>query len=475
MDRSATAILALYLIATYLGSRFYRSRRQPQDLESGLVWALLGLSVLIPFITVDPRLQIPALLRVIVGIGPLSGLVGFITPLIVDLYSAGDPDLAGRAYAINIVGCVIGPLLSGFLLLPWLGERWALCLFAFPWFVAGLGAPLRSSPKRSRNLVAYSMLAVSALALVVFTEGFEEQFKPRKVLRDSTATVIATGVENRKRLLINGVGITTLTPITKMMAHIPLAFLPHPPSNALIICFGMGTTHRSALSWHIQSTSVELVPSVPKLFSFFHSSGPVGLDSPLSHLVTDDGRSYMERTQEQYDVIVLDPPPPIGAAASSLLYSKEFYAIAKKRLKPGGILQQWFPGGDTTTVASIARALQESFPYVRAFSSIEHVGFHFLASMSPIESPTASELAQRLPPDATRDLMEWGPASTAVNQFQTVLDLEIPLASIIQGDPKAPALTDDRAVNEYFLIRKLSDPGYMKNIAQRLLGWSGHT
>ncbi|MFI5095972.1 MAG: hypothetical protein ACHQIK_21335 [Candidatus Acidiferrales bacterium] len=468
------AILAMYLAATYLGSWFYRRKSRTQSFESGLLWAVLGFSVLLPFLTVDPRLRLPALFRLVLGVVPFSTMVGFVTPMIVDLYSLGDPDLAGGAYAVNIAGCVIGPLLSGFLLLPLVGERWALCLFALPWLIAGfVFTPLRSHRKRPPPLIAYSVLAMSALALAVLTEGFEEQFKPREVLRDNTATVIATGSGHGKRLLINGVGITTLTPVTKMMAHLPLALLPHRPTNALVICFGMGTSHRSALSWHIQSTAVELVPSVPALFSFFHPDGPVGLDSALSHVVIDDGRSYLERTQEKYDVIVIDPPPPIGAAASSLLYSKEFYAIAKQRLRPGGILQQWLPGGDAATQASVARALEESFPYVRALGSMEHAGYHLLASVSPIPYATAAQLAQRLPPDASRDLMEWGPAATPEEQFQSVLDLEVPVVNLLQEDGKAPALQDDRPVNEYFLIRRLSEPGYLKKVPQRLLWWAG--
>ncbi|MGA8762426.1 MAG: hypothetical protein WB562_06010 [Candidatus Sulfotelmatobacter sp.] len=468
-------ILAVYLYATYLGSWFYRRKGWAQYLESGLLWAVLGFSVLLPFLAVDPKLRLPAMLQVWLGVVPFSAITGFVTPMIVDLYSLGDPDLAGRAYAVNIVGCVIGPLVSGFVLLPLVGERWALCLYALPWFAAGLLLrPLRRSYKLSGSLVGYAVLVIASLSLAVFAKGFEQQFVPRKVLRDNTATVIATGSGHGKRLLINGVGITTLTPVTKMMAHLPLAFLPRPPANALIICFGMGTSHRSALSWHIRSTAVELVPSVPALFSFFHPHGPVGLDSPFSRVVIDDGRSFLERTQEKYDVIVIDPPPPVGAAASSLLYSREFYAVARQHLQPGGILQQWLPGGDAATQASVARALQESFPYVRALRDFERVGYHFLASMTPIASATAAQLAQRLPPDAAHDLMEWGPAATPEQQFQTVLDAEVSVASILQEDPRAPALQDDRPINEYFLIRRLSEPGYLKTFPHRLTTWAGY-
>ena len=79
-------------------------------------------------------------------------------------------------------------------------------------------------------------------------------------MRDNTATVIAAGKGVSRVLLVNGVGITTLTPTTKAMAHLPLAFLDHPPESVLVICFGMGTTFRSALSWGVHVTAVDLGP-----------------------------------------------------------------------------------------------------------------------------------------------------------------------------------------------------------------------
>ncbi|MGC2615825.1 MAG: hypothetical protein WA354_17455 [Terracidiphilus sp.] len=59
------------------------------------------------------------------------------------------------------------------------------------------------------------------------------------------------------------------------------------------------------------------------------------------------------------------------AAGSSLLYSRDFYEVAKERLEPGGILAQWLPSGDAAVQASVARAIEQSFPYVRVFRPVE--------------------------------------------------------------------------------------------------------
>jgi spermidine synthase len=461
------AILAAYLGATYLGSRAYQQKGKGLSVDDYLLWTLLGFSVLLPFLTADPRVPLPAVLRMFFGVIPFSAMVGFLTPMIVDLYSAGDPGRAGRAYAINITGCVVGPLISGFVLLPWVGERIALCVFAIPWFGVGLFLAPRALRNSLPKLVTAAIVVVGAVAIAFFTVGYEEQYNPREVRRDSTATVVATGRGFGRRLLINGVGITNLTPITKMMVHLPLAFMQRPPTNALVICFGMGTTYRSALSWHIPTTAAELVPSVPPLFSYFHADAR-SLNTSLSRIVIDDGRSFLERSPEQYDVIVIDPPPPVPAAGSSLLYSKEFYSIARAHLRTGGILQQWMPDADPATWASMAKALQESFACVRAFRSPGNPGIHFLASMTPIPQESAAQLALHIPANAAKDLIEWGPASSAEQQFKAVLDGELQLASLVQEDPEAPALADDRPVNEYFLLRRLGEPQFLKTMKHKI-------
>jgi hypothetical protein len=307
---------------------------------------------------------------------------------------------------------------------------------------------------------------------VFVCKDYESQFPHHQVLRDNAATIIATGEGARRQLLVNGVGITSLSPIPKLMAHMPLAHLDHPPQNALTICFGMGTTYRSLLSWGVPVTAVELVPSVPRMFWYYHADGAQLLRSPLSRVVIDDGRRYLERTSEQYDVITLDPPPPVEAAGSSMLYSKEFYAIVNQRLQPHGILQQWLPEGDPAVRSAVARALKESFPYVRVFQYSPNWGFQFLASQQPIPTRTGAELLGKMPAAAVRDLFEWPYSQTPERELNYVLEREKPLDELIAGDVNAPAMQDDNPVNEYLIIRTLIRNNFQ---VAALSAWYEHT
>lgn len=462
-------ILGLYLGATYLGSRFYRRSKHAGRNVSGFMFALLALSVVFPLLICDPRLPIIYHLRV-ASLIPFSFIVGWITPMVLDNLAHGDPDVAGKGYAVNIAGCVLGPLISGFILLPWLGERYTLLACALPWIAVSLAT---LAPRENPQPMWKPALTCALVLLLIFTTNdYETRFTPREVRRDSTATVTAVGTGMERQLLVNGVGMTALTPTTKMMAHLPLAFLPSPPRTVLVICFGMGTTHRSMLSWGVNSTVVELVPSVVAEFPYFHSDAAQLVRSPNSHIVVNDGRFFLERSTEQYDVIVLDPPPPVEAAASSLLYSREFYAIARRHLRPGGILQQWFPGtSDPVIYASIVKALKESFPYVRAFHCIEKsLGSHFLASNSPFPNYSAEVLASHLPPAAVADFLEWDQSSSAQRQFERVLQNQESLDQFITPAPDSPVLQDDRPVNEYFIVRRLSNPAYLKELWREFVG-----
>ena len=156
-----------------------------------------------------------------------------------------------------------------------------------------------------------------------------------------------------KKLLINGVGITALVNFTKIMAHLPLVFLDHPPQKALTICFGIKQLPLAkvlAIS-PLQLSNSSLV--FPACFGTTFPMKNVKDTTPLSHVIIHDAVHLISSDRlDGYHIITLDPPPPVQAAGSSLLYSKEFYAIVRQHLQPrGGILQQSIPEGDAVVLA----------------------------------------------------------------------------------------------------------------------------
>ena len=448
-------ILGVYLAATFLGSTFYRVWFAGRVQAATLLWSLLPLAAMCPFIAANPNLQLYSVSRVALGIAPFAGLLGFLTPMLIDQWAGGNPTAAGKAYAINVTGCILGPLVAGFFLLPWISERWALLIFTLPWLIVGMRPAIpRLGFHGWTPRIAALALPLVALAIFLAGNSYEQELPANsEIMRDSTATVVATGSGMKKVLLVNGYGMTYLTPVTKMMAHLPLAFLDRKPQDALVICFGMGTTFRSLHSWGVPVTVVELVPSVPQLFGYFHKDASEVLSSPLSHVVVDDGRRYLERTSQRYDVITIDPPPPVETAGSSLLYSKDFYDIVRQHLRSGGILQQWLPSGDRQVLTAVARALTQSFPYVRIYGYGPHMGIHFLASDLPLPLRTAPELAGRLPAAAVSDMVEWGPSPDPQYLFAVLLQHQIPVQDLLAMSPATPALSDDRPINEYYLLR----------------------
>ncbi len=461
---SFALVVAAYLAATFVGSLLYRRHLAAQSARpTAELLALLCAAAFLPILVNDPRwvkadwLCVPdpwSVALVLASIGPFCAILGYLTPGLVDQYAGGSPAAAGKGYAVNVLGCILGPLCAGYILLPWLSERAALLLLGLPFFgfffLTGQHLP-------ARRRLGLGLAAGAALACALcFSDSYENHVlrseKNAVVRRDYAASVLSYGEGLQKLVCVNGIGMTTLTPVTKFMVHLPLAFHRGPAESALVICFGMGTTYRSALSWGIKTTAVELVPSVKDAFGFYHADAARVLQNPNGRIVVDDGRRYLERTRDQYDVIVIDPPPPIEAAGSSLLYSQEFYEVAKQRLRPHGILAAWHFGDDLLAGRAIARSLCECFPHVLLFGGVEDYGTHFLASMEPIELLSGAELAARLPAEAKADLLEWNPGQDLAAWFNHVLSRQSPADQVLDPDPKV-RVTDDRPFNEYFLLR----------------------
>jgi spermidine synthase len=465
---SFATILVIFLAATFAGSRYYRrmnARIQTLDVTMLLrsLTAVAGLTAVFPLLMADYRLPLPegiffGVMRALAGIAPFGFILGIITPWVVDRLSSGDPRRAGFAYSVNTAGCILGPLLAGFLLLPVVGERWSTFLLALPFFLLspllnlGPGGPEDTATLQKK---IFCLAASLAALLVMLTKDYEQRYADAVVLHDHTATVVAAGEGMKKQLLVNGYGMTILTPITKMMVHLPMALHASSPANGLVLCFGMGTSFRSMLSWGIPTTVVELVPSIPRLFSFFHADAARVLADPNARVVVDDARRYLYRTKERFDVIVLDPPPPLEAAASSLLYSREFYLAVADRLTDGGIFHQWTDTADPYLRASIVSSLIAVFPNVRVFNSMGGWGMHLFASNRLLPDKTPNEMVAALSGRSAADMMEWGPFANPEDQISEIMSRELSVAQILQGAADALAIEDDRPVNEYYLLRKL--------------------
>jgi len=452
------AIVAVYLLATWLGTWAYR-RSLTDAIPISYEWicGALTLSTFVPVLVNDPRVPAGAL-GVLTSIGPLCALLGYLTPRLVDEYSGGSPVRAGFAYTVNVVGSIAGPLAASYVLLPRFGTKTSMIVLSGPVFALFL-ARARSASRRQLVWVTSACVLAASFTLGVARSRDEKCIAEAggiEVRRDYTATVASCGDGMLKRMFVNGVGITRLTPITKAMAHVPIVSHRGPVESALMICFGMGTTYRSLLSWSVHTVAVELVPSVRDAFGFYHRDASEVLADPNGRVVIDDGRRYLERVATQYDLITLDPPPPVEAAGSSMLYSTEFYDLVKQRLAPNGILQQWWPDGELKILQAVARSVSSSFPYVRVFKGDGTVGFHFLASLAPIEVPSVTDFIDRLPERARADIREWSPNGDLEAGVGSMIARELPLQAVLSDEPGL-MITDDRPFNEYYFLRRLRD------------------
>jgi spermidine synthase len=475
-------LLTVYLFATWVGSLIYRKlssfSKKPSLVD---LMAFLTASAFLPIFAGDPQFIEPLFGGASVGlkvfitlasIFPFCLVLGYLTPMLIDQYSIGQSKPAGQMYALNIIGSILGPLVAAYILLPLLGSRESMIFLIFPYFILFLACAIRSTGKiKIKEIMAATVIFLIAISVTIFKSKSYEEGTTRgeiKIRRDHTATVISynLGPQN-KGLLVNGQEMTMgFNQAHKIMAHFPLATLQHKPESAVVIAFGMGTTYRSLLSWDINATAVELVPSVIESFGDYHTDSKEVLNNPKGRIVIDDGRRFLNRTKEAFDLITVDPPPPIEAAGTALLYSEDFYTIVKKRLKTNGIFFHWFPGS-LENFQPVIRSIKNSFPYVEVFQYNPNFGFHIFCSMTPIKIPSPAEFSSRLPEKAKQDLMEFFPKNyqkspeanelilidSHLNLIKAILRNKLNLNEIIDHKKQA-RITDDRPYNEYFLLRK---------------------
>jgi spermidine synthase len=88
-------------------------------------------------------------------------------------------------------------------------------------------------------------------------------------------------------------------------------------------------------------------------------------------LTIADGRNYLKRVPRRYDVIISEPSNPWISGLASL-FSREFFELAKERLKSDGVMLQWIQGYGIfpADLQMVARTFRTSFPATSVWNSL---------------------------------------------------------------------------------------------------------
>lgn len=353
-------------------------------------------------------------------------LMGVLFPIVSDLVTRQFATLGsklGRIYAVNTLGGIFGSFLAGFLLVPYLGLCWSIIVAGLLNFLAGTVLYIVADLRRIGRMVlgAVSMTTAVALSFLVIAPSWKQQvfaagvyLNPGSYQNMSVANSLASSLIFYKDSLnatvsvhklgdslflkvggktdaSNGIDMGTQV----LSAQVPMLLHPD-PHRVLVIGLGSGVTLGSAGRFPVTTLDcAELDPAVIEAARYFREYNYDVHHDPRARMLAVDGRNFLFADDSRYDVIVSEPSNP-WMAGIAFLFTEEFYALAKKRLAPGGIMCQWiqlyhiFP----EDVKLMLKTFHHAFAHVSVWSSI--LGDLLLVgSDSPLEIPYA-ELSRRM-------------------------------------------------------------------------------
>lgn len=337
---------------------------------------------------------------------PATFLAGMTLPLITGaLLRAGAGERAiGQVYAANTLGAILGVLAAVHIGLPLLGLKGTMISGALIDAALGLALLYRFPPAQaSRRPLAFAAAACVAaflpIALAfdldpnkmtagVFRHGDLSTSASAKILFNKdgkTATVHLVGYGEVVSIRTNGKSDGSINmdrassrgsdEITMVLTGaIPIALKPDAKSAAVI---GIGT----GLTMHalLQSQAIERVETVEieaamaEAARGFAPRNSSAFADPRGAILIDDAKTFFSTRNRRYDILVSEPSNPWVSGVSSL-FTREFYQRIRSHLNPGGILVQWFQlyEIDASLLASVMRALGESFPHYAVFAPSDH-------------------------------------------------------------------------------------------------------
>ena len=370
--------------------------------------------------------------KTFVVILPPTLCMGGTFPLVSKIVARG-PHVIGRSvgdiYALNTVGAILGSWVAGFVGVPWLGMQKSLTLTALLNVLLG-GALLARGVSGGRSVRLALVTAVLGLCLAMHLLIPQLRFadiagEPEKEILHyeegvSGIVKVATDIYDRKLLSINGwsvAGTSTPNPdvafvndypeIQKLLAHLPMLLHPE-PRHVLVIGFGAGGTAWSMTRHDLEQLDlVEFVPGVLRAARFFPEVNHNVLADPRLHVILDDGRNYLLVTPKTYDVVSVDTLDPKHAGNGNL-YTREFYELSQRVLKPGGIFVQWLPyhQAGNASLKMIARTFQHVYPQATVWLNRFKGYTVLLGTREPLRIDVARLQARFQRPAIQQDLAE---------------------------------------------------------------------
>lgn len=285
---------------------------------------------------------------------PPAILSGASFPLAVKLAATDGADVVrtvGRLTALNTVGGIVGSLAAGFWLLPGLGLAVSLKIVTGLSVAAAVLALLLVDRPQGRRVWIRGAGAASAVVVwflipTLTPATLPDDYVSRSgVLLDaaegygSTLSVVLR--DGSRQLLIDRLWQGKDAKSHQIVAaHVP-ALLHPAPHDVLVIGLGVGQT-ASRFLMH-GATHLDCVDIEPAIFEFVRRNfDSAWMDDPRVTLIPDDGRTYTAHTSNTYDIVSIEVGQVFRPGVDAF-YTREFYAEARERLNPGGLVAQFVP------------------------------------------------------------------------------------------------------------------------------------
>jgi spermidine synthase len=260
--------------------------------------------------------------------------------------------------------------------------------------------PKTSSSGKSRGLtvVLYSVILALVTVLIVRPDmkilppSFARFDRDLIFYRESVEGTLSVGRDKgdpngTKHSFVNNSAVIGSTydaiKVVKMVGHFPF-FLGLDCRDVLVIGFGIGVT-TSAIAAHPEVESiecVELVPGLKDAAKYYQDLNRNVVEDPRLTIISGDGRHYLQRTSSTYDLISCDPTHPILGSGS--LYTREYFAMCREHLNPGGMVSQYLPLHKLRTeeLMGIIATFHSVFPHSTVW--LGHFHAVLLGSTEPI-------------------------------------------------------------------------------------------